>query len=493
MVGEQRICLGDRINKMYLEKQNIADKSHLIEQWANVALKLKQKHGDASFNNWMKTLDPETIEAGCVIMTVSTRFLKEWILSHYLKDLNSFWKEENNSINNIEIKVRKNNDQSYSDNSGNLEGNISNNITVLNRAANEIDNNSTFSGTRFDPRFTFDNFVVGTSNRLAQAVAKNLAEENNVTVKSNPLFIYGGVGLGKTHLMQAIGQHIQKNNIGKKILYMSAEKFMYRFVRALRDKDIVNFKEYFRSVDMLMIDDIQFICGKGSTQEEFFHTFNELVDNNKQLVITADRSPSDLKDLDKKIQSRLGGGLVIDINNADYDLRLGILKAKMEILMKKDHKLNPVPDSVLEFVARKITSNIRELEGALHKIITDSLLMKREVTIESTKIVLSDLIRANEHVLTLDDIKKNVAEYYNINIADINSARKLRKIARPRQVAMYLAKKLTKESLMEIGSKFGGKDHATVVYSNRQIEKLCESNEQLRKDVQLLINRLSSI
>jgi chromosomal replication initiator protein len=347
----------------------------------------------------------------------------------------------------------------------------------------EISDDRTLSGP-LDPRFTFENFVVGKSNELAYAAARRVAEAR--TVPFNPLFLYGGVGLGKTHLMHGIAWHIRTATPNRRVIYLSAEKFMYQFIRALRHKNTMAFKEQFRSVDVLMIDDVQFISGKDSTQEEFFHTFTALVDQNRQVIISADKSPSDLEGLEERMRSRLGWGQVADIHPTTYELRLGILQAKAEIL-KAD-----IPSKVLEFLAHKITSNVRELEGALTRIVAHATLVGRAVTIETTQDVLHDLLRANDRRVTIEEIQKRVAEHFNIKISDMHSARRARAVARPRQVAMYLAKQLTSRSLPEIGRKFGGRDHTTVMHAVRKIEELRALDSSFSEDVDLLRRMLES-
>ena len=287
-------------------------------------------------------------------------------------------------------------------------------------------------------------------------------------------------GLGKTHLMHAIAWQIRKKDPNRRVLYLSAEKFMYQFIRALRFKDTMAFKEQFRSVDVLMIDDVQFISGKDSTQEEFFHTFNALVDQNRQVVISADKSPSDLEGMEERLRSRLGWGLVADIHPTTYELRLGILQAKAESMNVQ------INSKVLEFLAHKITSNVRELEGALNRIVAHAELVGRAITLESTQEVLHDLLRANDRRVTIDEIQKKVAEHYNIRLADMHSARRARAVARPRQVAMYLAKQLTARSLPEIGRKFGGRDHTTVMHAVKKVEELRTSDQSFAEDVELL-------
>jgi chromosomal replication initiator protein len=284
--------------------------------------------------------------------------------------------------------------------------------------------------------------------------------------------------------MHAIAWHIRNTNPDRKVLYLSAEKFMHQFIRALRYKESLEFKEQFRSVDVLMVDDVQFISGKESTQEEFFHTFNALVDQSKQLIISGDRSPSDLDGIEERVRSRLGWGLVADIHTTDYELRLGILQSKIERMPGVE-----VPSKVLEFLAHKISSNVRELEGSLNRVVAHSTLMGRAITVESAQEVLHDLLRANDRRVTIEDIQKTVAHHYNIKVADMHSARRARAVARPRQVAMYLSKRLTSKSLPEIGRKFGGKDHTTVMHAVKRVEELCKLDQSFAEDMELL-NRM---
>ena len=296
----------------------------------------------------------------------------------------------------------------------------------------------------------------------------------------NPLFIYGGVGLGKTHLMHGIALRIRERRPERRVIYLSAEKFMYQFIRALRFKNIMGFKEMFRSVDVLLIDDVQFIGGKESTQEEFFHTFNALVDQNKQIVVSGDRSPADLEYMDERMRSRLSWGLVAEVHATSYELRLGILQAKAEQL-----GADQVPPKVLEFLALKITSNIRELEGALIRVIAHSTLVGRPITLDGTHEVLHDLLRANDRRVTIEEIQKRVAEYYNIKVSEMSSARRAQMVARPRQVAMYLSKQLTSRSLPEIGRKFGNRDHTTVMHAVKRIDQLRQIDAGFTEDVEL--------
>ena len=296
----------------------------------------------------------------------------------------------------------------------------------------------------------------------------------------NPLFLYGGVGLGKTHLMHAIAHAIQVRRPNQRVVYLSAEKFMYSFVRALKSKDTFSFKEALRSVDVLMIDDVQFISGKESTQEEFFHTFNALIDQGKQIVISADRSPADLDDIGDRLRSRLSSGLVADIHPTTYELRLNILSKKASAMGVC------VPDPVLEFLAHRISSNIRELEGSLTRLVAHVQLVGRTLSLETAQDVLKDILRANDKRLTIEDIQKQVAEHFHLRVADMQSSRRSRSIARPRQVAMFLSKQLTSRSLPEIGRRFGGRDHTTVIHAVKKVSQLMEADPSFADDVRLL-------
>lgn len=338
-------------------------------------------------------------------------------------------------------------------------------------------------------RFTFDDFVVGKPNELAHAAARRVAERGAVSF--NPLFLYGGVGLGKTHLMHAIAWEVRANDPSAKILYLSAEQFMYRFISALRFKEMHGFKELFRSVDMLMVDDVQFIAGKDSTQEEFFHTFNALIDQHKQIVISGDRAPGEISGLEERIKSRLQWGLVVDIHPTDYELRLGILQSKAEA-QAADHPGVTIGSGVMEFLAHRISSNVRVLEGALNRLFAFASLVGRDINLDMTQECLADILRASERKVTIEEIIRKVAEHYNLRISDLMSARRSRAVARPRQVAMYLAKTLTSKSLPEIGRRFGGRDHTTVIHAVKKIEELRLTDSQIAEDVELLRRMLEA-
>lgn len=439
---------------------------NLEKQWENIQPQLLDEYGEGTYTSWIKPLTFIDMKNGCFRLAAPTSFMRDWVKNNYAARMQTLLQGHNDD--NFELDI----------------------IVAPEQSVQEISSSTSSAldapdiGSNLDTRFTFDNFVVGKPNELAHAAALKVAESETVTF--NPLFLYGGVGLGKTHLMHAIAWKIKKCHPKRRVIYLSAEKFMYQFVRALRFKDTVSFKEQFRSVDVLMIDDVQFIGGKESTQEEFFHTFNALVDQNRQIIVSADKSPSDLEGMEERLKSRLGWGLVADIHPTTYELRLGILQAKSEQIGVI------VPQKVLEFLAYKISSNVRELEGALTRVVAHSTLVGREITLDTTHEVLRDLLRANDRRVTIDEIQKKVAEYYSIRISDMHSPRRARTVARPRQMAMYLTKVLTTRSLPEIGRKFGGRDHTTVLHAVKKIEELMGEDKTICEDIELLRRTLEA-
>lgn len=462
--------------KIKTEGDSYAPTPAVLSLWNTVYEDMRAEFGEAVFRSWLKPLTLQAYYHGTLEVSVPTRFMRDWIQNHYAARLLEMCAARDNEIKRFEIVVVQS--------APALEAVSAE--SALKPKANQnvrIGGEDYTLSSGFDPRFTFETFVVDKPNALAHAAARRVVESQNVPF--NPLFLYGGVGLGKTHLMHAIGWAMQKQWPDKQVMYMSAEKFMYQFVRALRAKDTMAFKEAFRSVDVLMIDDIQFISGKESTQEEFFHTFNALVDQNKQIIISADKAPSDLLGLEERLRSRLAWGLVADIHPSTYDLRLGILESKRSLLQAD------IPDVVLEFLALKVTSNIRELEGALNRIVAHADVTKQPVTLETTQDVLQDLLRAHDRRITIDEIQRKVADHYNIRMADMHSARRARQVARPRQVAMYLAKQLTARSLPEIGRKFGGRDHTTVMHAVRKVEELMTDDAQIAQDVEIIRRALT--
>ena len=441
--------------------------------WSKITSELKKSLDKDTFQNWIKPINFETQLDTSLTLSVPTRFLRDWIIKNYASVIKRVYQDQGITVEKLSIIVKENNNRI-----------IPGTEVVYQDSDNDEDTYYDDISAPLDPQFTFDNFIVGKPNELAYAAAQRVAQSEIVSF--NPLFLYGGVGLGKTHLMHAVAWNIKKRNPKKNVVYLTAEKFMYQFIKALRFKNIMSFKEQFRSVDVLMIDDVQFIIGKDNTQEEFFHTFNTLVDKKRQIIISADKSPADLEGLEDRLKSRLGWGLVADIHPLTYELRLGILQAKAE---QKSMKLT---SEVLEFLADKITNNVREMEGALNRLAVHASLQDSEVSVDLVKDVLKDLLRTNSRKITIDEIQKKVVEHYNIKLSDMHSPRRSRSVARPRQVAMYLAKSITTRSLPEIGRKFGGRDHTTVIHAIKTIEEIMVNDPSLAEDIELLTRILQT-
>ncbi len=446
----------------------------IVAAWEAIRAALRAECGARSFDNWLTPVVLAGIDGDTVRLALPTHFLADWVANHFLDRLRTLWSAFRPELRHVVLTVVPVIKLAEPAAAPALP-------TAPAAAAEGI-------GLPLEPRYSFDSFVVGKSNELAYNAAKTLAEGGPISF--NPLFLHGTTGLGKTHLMHAIGGELRAREPHAKVAYMSAEKFMVEFLAALRAKDTFTFKQRLRSVDLLMIDDVQFIAGKESTQEEFFHTMNEIISAGKRLVITSDRSPQNLEGIQDRILSRMAWGLVADINAADYELRLNILHAKVAGLTEQLGPTLRVPGEVIEFLARKITSNVRELEGALNRTIAYARLVGRPVTIEFTRETLADLLRAHEKKVTIDEIQRRVADYYQLKLADLLSARRAREVARPRQVAMYLAKRLTPRSLPEIGRRFGGRDHTTVMHAVKRIDELRVADRELDADLAQLSRML---
>lgn len=487
------------------EPQGCDDNQRALDLlWIGVSQRAMQTVGEASYNSWLRPLRPVALHDDQVVLLAPTGFLRDWISNNYRTLLEREFRVDIPHLREVVIDVgmdarleamvsRK--DVIADDGApmkragkpvGATNGSVSRAVpeapSIIRPGDAEPDKGLV---SVLDQNLTFDKFVVGKPNELAYAAARRVADADGVAF--NPLFLYAGVGLGKTHLMHAIAWHIRKRRPDRKVLYLTAEMFMYHFIKAVRFRDTVSFKEKFRSVDVLMVDDLQFISGKESTQEEFFHTFNELIDRNHQIVVSADRSPSDLEGMEERVRSRLAWGLVADIHPTDFELRVGILEQKLALEPEVT-----VPREVVEFLAHRITSNVRELEGAMKRVIAYHALMGRAISLEMVQEVLADVLRANARKVSIDDIQRKVAEHYNIRMAEMSSARRARAVARPRQVAMFLAKRLTSRSLPEIGRKFGNRDHTTVLHGVRRIEELIQSDVSLAEDVRMLEAALSN-
>ena len=444
------------------------------ETWGQVREQLVPRVGRNNYTTWIEPLKLKALSNGVAQFEVPTSFFGNWVSRNFADHILRELQQSGASVQRVEFAVGRDAPAPKADVK-------KTSARPLSRPARPVDEE--LPGAPLDARFTFDTFVVGKPNELAHAAARRVAEGGPVTF--NPLFLYGGVGLGKTHLMHAIAHELTLRQPDLRVLYLSAEQFMYRFVQALRERQIMDFKEIFRSVDVLMVDDVQFIAGKDSTQEEFFHTFNALVDQNKQIVISADRAPGEIKDLEERIKSRLQCGLVVDLHPTDYELRLGILQTKAEHYRAQYHGLQ-IASGVLEFLAHRITTNVRVLEGALTRLFAFASLVGREITLELAQDCLADILRASDRKLTIEEIQRKVAEHYNIRLSDMIGPKRLRTIARPRQMAMYLAKQLTSRSLPEIGRRFGGRDHTAIMHGVKKIEELMTTDSQLSDDMQLL-------
>jgi len=457
-----------------------ADASPLDAAWAAIRAELKRSCGARTFDGWLKPIRLEDFDAdtATVRLSLPSEFMANWVETHFAEQIRAAWRAMLPSVRYVTIEAA-----AEAGRSAMLTAEPSEEAAPVNEVEPVPVLPVATEPSPFEARYSFDNFVVGKANELAYNAARTLAEGG--ALGFNPLFLHGGTGLGKTHLMHAIGQEWLRRQPGSRVIYMSAEKFMFEFVSAMRAKDTYSFKARLRAADVLMIDDVQFISGKDSTQEEFFHTMNEIISAKKRLVITADRSPQDLEGIESRIQSRLTWGLVADVNPADFELRFSILVKKLEAMPEAR-----VPPEVVMFLARRISANVRELEGALNRVVAYALLTGREIDMAFTEETLADLLRANQRRITIDEIQRRVSDHYRIRQAEMSSARRAREVARPRQVAMYLAKQLTPRSLPEIGRRFGGRDHTTVIHAVRQIEKLRQSDAELDADVRLLMRQL---
>ena len=458
----------------------------MINSWSKIRLILKSRLGKSIFKNWIESIELVKIEKKSAFFNVPNSFIANWIDRNYRETIIETFKNEEIFIDDILFEFKNKNSLTFS-NEKNIPKTRDNNLSNI---KNSLDNNNIeLPSSPLDKRFTFERFVVGKPNELAHAAAKRVSEIGPVTF--NPLFLYGGVGLGKTHLMHAIAWQIKKTNPSSRMLYLSAEQFMYRFVQALRFKDMYGFKEIFRSVDILMVDDVQFIAGKESTQDEFFHTFNALVEQGKQLVISGDRAPGEIDGLEERIKSRLAWGLVVDLHPTDYELRLGILQSKVEIQSKLHPGIN-INNGILEFLAHRISSNVRVLEGSLTRLFAYASLVGRPIDIDMAQECLADILRISERKVTIEEIIRKVADHYNLRMSDMISARRSRTISRPRQLAMFLSKNLTSKSLPEIGRRFGGRDHTTVIHAVKKIEELKNKDLQIAEEVEILRRMLEA-
>ncbi|MEQ8368676.1 MAG: chromosomal replication initiator protein DnaA [Roseicyclus sp.] len=467
------------------------------ETWGQVRGELLRSVGENNFSAWIDPIIFDRLDDRIARFHVPTNFIGSWVSKNFGDVILRHLISAGVGVDRIEFSVEpaiasrvvNANAAPSAEVSGAADATIAASAPASRPASDRRTGSSDLPGATLNPAYTFDNFVVGKPNELAHAAARRVAEGRDVTF--NPLFLYGGVGLGKTHLMHAIAWDLRANFPEARILYLSAEQFMYRFVRALREQDTITFKQLFRSVDVLMVDDVQFIAGKSSTQEEFFHTFNALIEQGKQIIISGDRAPVDMEELDARIASRLQCGLVVDLHPTDYELRLGVLQHKAEQAIARNPQVK-LGDGVLEFMAHRISTNIRVVEGALTRLCAFADLVRREINIEMVQDCLADILRSTDRKVTLDQIIKTTCEYYNIRQADITGASRARAVARPRQMAMYLSKTLTTRSYPEIARKLGNRDHTTVLYGVRKIEELMSVDSQIAEDAEILRRMLEA-
>ncbi|MDB5669373.1 MAG: dnaA [Alphaproteobacteria bacterium] len=449
----------------------------LQSAWESIRVGLRRDCGARTFDGWLRpvALGGFDSDNSTLRLELPSQFMADWVQTHFAERLALAWRATYPAVQHILIGVGA----AAPKTAAVIE--IPAPAEVEEPAAAKVG----LYSVALEPRYQFDKFVVGKANEVAYNAARTLATADKVVF--NPLFLHGGTGRGKTHLLHAMGHEYHRLNPRAKIIYMSAEKFTVEFLAALRANDTIKFKQQLRSADLLMIDDVQFIAGKESTQEEFFHTMNEIISAGRRFVISSDRAPQDLDGLEPRILSRLSWGLVADINAPDLELRHSIIMKKLETLPDVD-----VPEDVVMFLAKRINSNVRELEGALNRIAAYAMMQNRVIDIEFVTEVLSNILRANQRRISIDEIQSKVSEHYRIRKAEMTSARRAREVARPRQVAMYLSKQLTPRSLPEIGRRFGGRDHTTVIHAVRQIEKLRAQDAELDADIRLLTRQLES-
>ena len=458
-------------------KKNLNNLNSENINWNLIQKEMKDKLGTEIYESWLKKINFIEDLNNYILLSVPTRFIRDWITSRYLDQILQIVRNYKKNIIRIEFKIDD------KETTGSNEK-ITNTQNFENTEKISFIKDSYLQYNRIDPNKRFDNFLTGSSNKLAFEASLKVSE--NIS-HYNPLYIYGGVGMGKTHLLNSIGLETKKNN---KVMFISAERFMYQFVKSIKSNDMVKFKEYFRNTDILLIDDIQFMNGKEAMQEEFFHTFNALIDKGSQIVITADRAPNKLSRIQERIKSRFSGGLVVDIQNADYDLRFNIIKSKTNELMLMNGNSIKISDEILKFICTEIKSNIREVVGALNRIISFSRIYNKVPSLAETKVILKDLLNMSENKVTIDLIQTIVCKFFKISKNEMLSARRSRYLVRPRQTAIYLAKLLTSKSLPEIGRSFSNRDHTTVIHSVKTIEKLKSEDKELSLNIDNLKNKI---
>ena len=450
-----------------MEKNSIKSKQSFISEeeqtleWNDVLNSFKKNFGTEIYSSWLKDITLFKEFNDYLILTVPTRFIRDWIVSRYLDKILEQIKTFKLTLNRIEFKISEEKSSNYK-------------VDDFNKVAEIKD--SILNYNRLNPNLNFDNFIEGTSNEIALNSSKKICQQLS---RYNPLYIYGGVGLGKTHLLNAIGLELQEKT---NVMFISAERFMYHFIKSIKKNDMVNFKDFFRKSSVFIIDDIQFIRGKEGLQEEFFHTFNSLIDKSSQIIISADRPPMKLDRVQERIKSRLAGGLIVDIDTPDFALKHKIIKKRLNNIENEFKEKCNISDEVINFIANESKTNIRELVGVLNRVIAFSRIHKKELSIPECKNILKDVFNQAK-VITVDKIQNKVSNYYNITLTEMLSQRRSRPLARPRQIAMYLSKKMTTRSLPEIGRRFANRDHTTVIHAVKTITRLSEKDEEMKKNI----------
>ena len=462
-------------------KNNLQNNKALEKKidWQNVKNEMREKFGNEIFESWIKKIELVEEFHNYILFSVSTRFIRDWIVSRYLDQILQIIKEYKKDLVRIEFTIKDNKNIEIK------ESNVSpqNSIETNNNNVSFI-KDSYLQYNRIDPNKNFENFITGGSNKLAFEASKKVSKD---IAHYNPLYLYGGVGMGKTHLLNAIGLELKEKN---KVMFISAERFMYQFVKSIKSNEMVKFKEYFRNTDILLIDDIQFMNGKEAMQEEFFHTFNALLDKNSQIIISADRPPNKLSRIQERIKSRFSGGLVVDIQNPDYELRYKIIKSKTEELKLSYSNQVIISEEIQKFISTEIKTSIRELVGALNRIVSFTRIYNKVPSLSEVKIVLKDLLNLTENKVDIDTIQTIVCKFYKISKNEMLSPRRSRYLVRPRQTAIYLAKMLTSKSLPEIGRSFSNRDHTTVIHSVKTIERLRKEDSELNINIDSLKNKI---
>ena len=447
--------------------------------WPNIKNELREKFGNDIFESWIKKIELVEEFHNYILFSVSTRFIRDWIVSRYLDQILQTIKEYKKDLVRIEFTIKNNKETEISETNTSSQNSFETNNDNV-----SFIKDSYLQYNRIDPNKNFENFITGGSNKLAFEASKKVSKD---IAHYNPLYLYGGVGMGKTHLLNAIGLELKEKN---KVMFISAERFMYQFVKSIKSNEMVKFKEYFRNTDILLIDDIQFMNGKEAMQEEFFHTFNALLDKNSQIIISADRPPNKLTRIQERIKSRFSGGLVVDIQNPDYELRYKIIKSKTDELKLSYSNQVVISEEIQKFLSTEIKTSIRELVGALNRIVSFTRIYNKVPNLSEVKIVLKDLLNLTENKVDIDTIQTIVCKFYKISKNEMLSPRRSRYLVRPRQTAIYLAKMLTSKSLPEIGRSFSNRDHTTVIHSVKTIERLRKEDSELNINIDSLKNKI---